>query len=286
MVDKGKVSWGANNLVVGGGGAPDGMYDFGNCRFMRTNYNGKLDEEVTVFAADLLDAEGEEHPEMWTVGHDDLRPSTDGETEAEEGPYLINIGDARGVNNNSKFGRLVASLGLAGFEDDKFDGSAPAFNGMNAEMVNEEVTYKAFKKKGGKKGEKEGDGQDQKRTVLIVKSINRFPWDAPAKPTAKGKPGAAKPGAASKPATTNKAAGKPAPEVDEEISNEVMEMMLEVLEEKGGSVSKSALAGIAFKKLAKSPNRSAIVKLLGNAEFLGAEDNPWVFDGTTISLPE
>jgi hypothetical protein len=64
---------------------------------------------------------------------------------------------------------------------------------------------------------------------------------------------------------------------------EAADAITQVLEKNGGSVAKKALGMQVFRILGQSPNRSAILNLVANDEFLGQDGVPWDFDGTTVT---
>lgn len=287
MAEKGQIAWGADSLTTGGGLVDDVDAEFTNCKFMRTDYGGKSDQEVTVFSSELKFADedtGEEQEveQMWSCGHADLVPSEDGETEAEEGPYLINIGKAKGVNASSNFGMLVSSISMAGFPGDRFDGSAACMNGLVAHVQRVEIERKGLKKK---KGE-----EDRKHEVLTVTNIISMPWEKKGAGNKAGGSGVSGGGSKGKTTATSKSKSSAAAKGSEAEDNPVVEeaegIVMEILGDKGGSVTKVALVGSAFKLLKGNENRSAISKLLADADFLGGEDRPWSFDGKKLELVE
>jgi len=276
----GQIAWGSDSLLEGGA-FEDGQYEFSDCKFIKTDYEGQIEDLITVFQSTLIDEDGEEREQSWSVGGKGfLVPSSDGENEADDGPYLITTNDAkcRGVHNQSNFGMLVASMGLVGFPADKFDGSAPCLDGLVADMVQEEIERKGLKPIKGQ--------EDKKHYAVIVKEIHKFPWDE-AKAAAKGK---AATKTAAKTATKGKTAaaakGKTATTESDDIADECVGLILGIISEKGGSISKGALAGAVFKATAGNPNRNALVKMCGDAAFLGEEERPWEFEGNMLKLAE
>jgi hypothetical protein len=271
MAEKGKVAWGAENLTEGGGLIDDADVLFKNCKFEITDYNGASDEEVTVFSADLIDQETEEEiTQMWSVGHKDLKPSEDGEEEADEGQYLINVGKAKGVNSSSNFGMLISSASLQGFPQDKWTGEAGDLEGLIAHVDRVEVESNMKDRKTGKKEKKN-------REVPVITAILKMPWDE----EETDKKGGKEKGKAAEKSKETKAKPVGGGDIDDAAAETVMTL----LAEKGGSMTKAALIGAAFKTLKGNKDRAKISNLIGKDAWL-SDDKPWGYADGKLTIPD
>jgi len=277
MAEKGKVAWGAENLTEGGGLIDDADVMFKNCKFEITDYNGASDEEVTVFSADLIDQETEEEvTQMWSVGHKDLKPSEDGEEEADEGQYLINVGKAKGVNSSSNFGMLISSASLQGFPQDKWTGEAGDLEGLIAHVDRVEVETNMKDRKTGKKEKKN-------REVPVITAILKMPWDEEetGKKGGKGKGKVAGKSKETKADTKTKPAG--GGEGGGDIDDAAAETVMTLLAENDGSMTKAALIGAAFKTLKGNKDRAKISNLIGKDAWL-SDDKPWNYADGKLTI--
>lgn len=271
------VNWGADDLTEGGF-FDDEDVRFDNCRFERTDYDGELDDEITVFAADITVLEdgedGEEFNENWSCGNDKLRPSEDEETESDSGPFLINIKGNKGVNSKSKFGRFVASLGMQGFPADKFTGRADILDGLVAHVVREEIEYKGIKNKAS------GKKETVTAAVTIVTDIHKMPWEKGDKKSSAGKSKSKSSAKDKSKSTTTKSSG------GDDLTDKAHEFVRDAIADAGGTIKKSKLSGVAFKELKGDPDRASITKLIGDADFLESGPWDWDADAKTLSIEE
>ena len=67
------------------------------------------------------------------------------------------------------------------------------------------------------------------------------------------------------------------------MTEEAAGILMAILENKGGTVAKMSIPPASFKLLAGNPNRSEILNLLADDEFLGVEDYGWSFDGKQVT---
>jgi hypothetical protein len=239
--------------------------------FVEWDYDGKIDHPVLAILAAMTDEEGAETNQYYSAG--DLKrfqPS-------EDGKEAIAVGGSRGLNSNTNAGLFLRSIVDQGFPEDKITSRVDCFEGMNVH-----VNRVAQPKRSGLAVKKT---QDQfELTVLLVTKINRLPWEKA------GKSGGATSKSPSSVRPTNVAlpAATPGPTVaaspsDTDLLDEAGSILLEVLASNGNSIPKSRIAMKTFKALAGNPNRSAILQLLANDEFLNQDNVPWAFDGTTIT---
>lgn len=119
------------------------------------------------------------------------------------------------------------------------------------------------------------------KDILVVTKIHALPGAGAGTvgKTVKGKTKTAAP-------VANQPVAAPVGAASEAVQARAIDVVMEILANKGGSVPKVAIANEAFKILqaAKDPLRNDVSKLVFKDEFLSGDDVPWQFDGTTVSL--
>ena len=161
---------------------------------------------------------------------------------------------APGLPKNSNAMAFIVSLLEAGFDGDKFDdGDISVIDGTRV-VLKEEAQPK--RKGAGKEGS----------TYALVESLIK--GDGKAK-SAKSAPNG----------QTKEVKKKSGGEHEDQTR-----WILEQLEgAKGKPVTKKALSQTAFRTL-KGDERTAMIELLGDDDFLGGDDAPWNYDGTELEL--
>jgi|SRR5882757_4353334 len=256
------------------GGLLDDMdVTFLECRFTEWDYNGTADKPALCLLVTMeYDDQGEAKTQEQYYSAGDLSrfiPS-------EDGKRAISVAGARGLNSNTNAALLLKSVIEQGFPVANFgDGDVSAMDGMQCH-----INRVPQPKRGG--AIQNVNSQGFEKTVAIVTKINLLPGEtAPVKGKAAppvNKAGLAKPGAG-----RGIARQAPAVEAPDDLSDEAAGILTQVLADKNGSVKKASVAGASFKHLAGNENRSGILQLLADPEFLARNDYGWEFDGTTIT---
>lgn len=260
-----------------GGLLDDVDVTFESCRFCEWDYDGNIDHPVLFLLVvmnytDPATGKPAQANQYYSAGElSRFYPS-------EDGSHAVAVSGAKGLAGGTNAAILIKSVIDQGFPVDRFgDGDVSAMEGMVCH-----INRVAQPARGGKITGKTSSGYDA--TVAVVTKIHKMPWETAAP---KGRPttGGARP-AATRPATPNRAAA-PSPDANASLSNDVAEeaagILIEVLNAKGGTIPKRNLPPACFKALAGNPNRSEILNLLADDDFLGTPDYGWEFDGQTIS---
>lgn len=269
------VSLKPSDAVAGGGGIDDVDVTIKSCRFRLWDYNGTIANPVLGLEVTFVDDEGGEAAQVYSAG--DVKhfiPSPDG-SEA------VAVGAAQNLNDSTNAMAFMVSLVNGGFPEDKIGDKVSVFEGTRVH-----VNQVPQPKRKGLVGSVEG------KTILLVSKIHSYPWDAKGKATA---PKGIAPKAAPKQAAQAAQAAAPqqaqapvaqaaAPVANEALNARGMEVMLQIVLGKGGSITKGQIAQEAFKALASDPNRNALVQMVYSDDFLKQEGAPWVYDGSTVSM--
>lgn len=240
--------------------------------FTTWDYNGQQEPQLALRAL-YIEADGKETEQYYSAGKlEHLVPSADGKAcEAAVGS------NKTGLNDNCNAAMFLRSIVEMGFPEDKIEEAESSIEVFEGTVVH--LNAVAQKKRQGLQ-----NADDKVRTILLVTQIKQFPWEsAPAalgakKPVQTGKvatpPVKASGKAAAAPAATNGSA---------DLDDEAGAAILAVLKNNGGAVEFKKLGMQVFRELGTSPNRSAILNLVANPEYLAQEGTPWQFDGTTVS---
>lgn len=268
---------------------------FHSVRFVEWDYGGRTsDEGEPILTLALLvslgyDDNGKEATADQYFSAGDInrfQPS-------EDGTHAVAVGNAKGMSDSTNCARFIKSIIDAGFPADQFgDGDVSVLDGMVAH-----VNRVPQERGGSLKGKKNASGYDP--TVMVVTNIIQMPWEtspapqaASARPTTSARPGAARP-AATRPATQNRvpapasrgAAASPSDNGDQDLTEEAAGILVAVLDAKNGSVLKGGIASGAFKPLTGNPNRSGILALITDDDWLyeNGEQFGWSFDGKAVT---
>lgn len=159
------------NLTAGDAIQP-GVYTVVGARFVEWDYNGRTPSKSPALAMTLRSDDGDEHLQYWSAGSlDQFRPSAtgnDGEA-APEGPYLCRVGVYDKLSGSSNVGRLIQSLGRAGFPPASYSPHAgQMFDGLRAHFDWEERPQRAPQ-----------PGQETRgpQRTLVVRSIVSLPGE-------------------------------------------------------------------------------------------------------------
>lgn len=216
-----------------------------------------------------------------------LVPSEDGEEEADEGPFVApaegsnakGLGDSCNANIFLKSAVKPANGKLKLSEAALDNGVRDALSGMRCHLLRVPQPKRAGLPV-------DEDEEQRQHTVLTVSEIYELPGKKTKAPRTKA-------GTKKKVKTRT----KPEPEEEEEEEEEeeggddaavekAEEIITSILESKG-EVKVTALAKLVFPKASKAGAlKKEILALVKDQYFLGEEDRPWMFDGTTLSAIE
>lgn len=253
----GKSLFAPSNMSEGGGLIDDVVAVFSNVRLTVFDYEGKGSSSFGVMV-DLEIEGGEPVNQFWSLGKA-------ADWKSDDGLVPIALGRQTQLNVKSNGGILITSIVNAGFPEDKITDSVAFMEGMKAHLIR----VPAPERKGLVKTPR-ADGKVYESTILTVDQILQLPWEK------KGK-------AATKSATAKGASqkgGEAPPNVDEEAVNAVISLLAE---SEGEAIAKSKLPGMVFKKVATSPNKSAILAKVMTDEFLSSHDE-WVYENGKVSM--
>lgn len=281
MTDFGAMQMGISlkpsDAVSGGGLLDDADVTLKACRAAMWDYNGTVKVPVVALQATieqiLEDGSAQDIIQYYSAGDSkNFVPSDDGRK-------FVPVSDATGLNSNCNAMLFLVSLINGGFPEDKVGDDLSVFDGTKCHVKRMlQPVRPGFvpANTGGK-----GDGK-----ILLVTpgSISQLPWDAPA-PAKSGKK--ATPAVAPKVnGGVSPAASASAPASDigsnQELAADAVGFMLQVLANKGGSLTKAQIGQEIFKAAAAHPQRAKLVQLAFSDEFLKA--GPWQFDGTTATM--
>lgn len=258
---------------------------FESCSFVEWDYDGKI---TTPVLAVLITMSYDDNGEAKSVDQYYSAGDLSRFIPSEDGSHAVPVSGARGLNSNTNAALLLKSVIDAGFPEDNFgDGDITAMNGMGVH-----INRVPQPKRGGGIADKNESGYD--KTVAVVTKINFMPGEeaapapAPARP-AGGKAAAGRPAPATSAARGKQTAAPPTQadtESDQDLQLEAAGILQEALAAKGGSIPKSGIAPACFKLLAGNANRSAILQLFADADFLGSDEYGWSFDGKTVTAVE
>jgi hypothetical protein len=261
---------------------------FESCRFVEWDYNGSIDHPVLAMLVvmnytDPATGNPATADQYYSAGElSRFYPS-------EDGTHAVAVVGSKGLAGGTNVSVLLKSVIDAGFPVDQFgDGNVSAMDGMVCH-----INRIAQPKRGGQITGKTSSGYEA--TVAVVTKIHQMPWEtsAPAPPARPTAATAARP-AATRPApsstanarqTAAPATGGPAEGVVSDIAEEAAGILLAILQGKGGTVKKLGIPPASFKLLAGNPNRSEILNLLADDNFLaeGGDSYGWQFDGQTVA---
>ena len=253
----------------GGGLIDDVDVTLVKARFVAFDYNGKsADGDVPCLKVDIQ-TEDDEIEQYYSMGKlVDWLPSDDGK-------QLLSVGSATAIRLTSNGGIFLRTLVDAGFPADKLGEDISVLDGLEAHMMQiPEPTRSGIKKT---KEQEEKEKKFGPKTILTVTAINKLPWE---KAKTKKKPGKA--AKTAKPKTTKKTKKEEADTGSGDVESKVAEFILGLLAEEGAAAKKDLPAKI-FADFKEDPDKSAMVKLAFDDEFL--EAGPWAYEDGTL-LPE
>jgi hypothetical protein len=236
----------------------DGTYEFTDCRTENTDFEGRAQDAVPAFIANLTDQEtGEIKVGAWKAGN-----AADWEADGEG---FLPVGDKTLISDKSKYGQFWMSCKDAGFDEKEMDTSVKVFEGMVAKLIPIENVYKGLKD--------EETGEDAKSRNVIVERIEKLPYETKKK-------GGKKEGA------KKESKGSDIGEKDLEAADT---FVLGQLAEAGeGGVSKNALFKAAFADEAfkGAKTNQTMAKLIHSDEYLNSDGRPFVYSDGIVRMAD
>lgn len=176
---------------------------------------------------------------------------------SDDGKRLERAGTPTQLANSCNLSLFLASLVNGGFPEGKMADEATFMVGTKAH-VNRTAQPE-------RPGLARAADDSRKPTVLLVTKILGLPGEKMKGKKSKGK---AKPSAA-----------------PEEVTEKATEVLMGILaDEEGGKIKKSALSKAVFAAMGNDALRNKVVQLAYKEDFLSAEEAPWEYDGTELSL--
>ncbi len=178
---------------------------------------------------------GTEYVQHYSAGsREAFAPSEDGEHPAEEGKYLIALGDRQSLSKNSNMAFFLQNLVNAGFPESKIGNDASVFDGMVMHVIGMPEPKRSGLPR---------DPNARERVLSIPDQVIKLPWE-------KGKPAAA-----AKATTTAKPAAK-APTAA--IVQKTVAFIVKKVNENDGAAGRADIAAAVYVDLAKDPDRDAV----------------------------
>jgi hypothetical protein len=257
------VSLKPSDAVAGGGLLDDVDVTLTELRFALYDYDGKAPAPTFGMWVKMEAVSDGSVAEQFYSGGDPKHfvPAPDGKS-------AVPVSGETGLNENTNAMAFIGSLTKCGFPEDQITDSLACFEGS---VVH--INRIPQPKRPGL------TGPDKKPIPMVTKLVS-MPGEGAAANTPAPAPAAQK--AKGKAATPKAAASAPAGN----IADKAVGVILAVVTAKGGKIAKSAIAQEAFKYLTetKDPDRNAVAQMVYKDEFLSQADQPWSFDGTTISM--
>lgn len=243
---------------VSGGLIDDVNVEITAASFVEWDYQGKIPQPVLAVKVTMQPEDGDEAVDQFYSAGDlkNWMPSKDGKR-------AVKVGTASSLNNGSNFAQFITSLVNAGFPEDKIADDVTFMVGTQGHVKR----VPQPKRSGIIRG---GGTEGREPTVLLMTKIDALPGEGK-----KGKKSTTKKASASTPSTPNASS--------EEIDGKAVGAVLAVLAEQGGSVSKAKLSAAVFHQLKDDPQRNLVVARAYTDDFLGADGQPWSYDGSSIS---
>jgi hypothetical protein len=248
----------------------DAVLTFETCEF---DYNGSVPVPVPALHVTVtFDKDGEEtvKEEYYSAGKPEkVQPSADGKGFDIEGD--------KGLSQNCKAAQFLKSMVDAGLDEDEYlsDNDVSKMDGIRVHLDRRPDATSGF-------GSGLDEGKKKERTILLVTKILGMPGEAA---PAKAKKASAKPAAKPTPGKPAPAKATRVPDVDEKLVEIIVEILAEADD---NTIPKSKLAKAVFDKAKADPALKTVLAKLSKRsiddEFLGADGQPWDFDGEQLTV--
>jgi len=252
----------APSTFVRGGLLDDVDVEVLDAKFEMFDYGGNADA-VPALRLNIKELNsGTEEEVHYSVGAlKDFEPSDDG-------LHIVPVGGSKFFRKGSNFAFFIDNLTANGFPEDKLVGEQPIsiLVGTVMHMIRKE----APKREGLRNQVQEDNGQ--KKTVLVPVQVIKLPWEGKGKQGAASKAGAgagaSKAGSGTGAGATT-AAAAPTEDLSDELKLAIYEMVSELIEKGGGTVTKALIGTKAFTILkAPASLKSKAIAQARNDEFL------------------
>lgn len=279
----GGISWDTDDAEAGG--LPEGRCVLKNPRTRLAStaqYNEDDADGVPVLTIDCVPPEGDPFVIHLTAGKPDRILPTDDGTDFKPAPGS----KAKGLSKSSNTFYFIKSLEDAGFPKKKLRANGiAAIDGTDVELVRVPQPKR--------RGLAADDEEQKERTMPSVSEVHSFPWDkkgAKARDAATAALKSSKKGKKGKPTKKGKKGGKSRPKAeapkrsaksDGAIIETTEKFVLKALSSEPAS-KKGIPAGNVYNEVfhlvKKHPERNAIMELVGESDFMTADERPWAFD--------
>ena len=254
-------------FLHGGGLIDDIDATIKSAKWVIWDYAGKSAKETVALHVEYQDDEDKVHDAYYSAG--DPKAFV---PDRKDPHKLTLIGSRTGLSDSTNFFQFISSLVNAGFAEDEIpDNDVSFLEGMYVHVKREQQPER--------KGIAKDPTDTRDKTVLCIAKIYES--------KAAAKKGAGKSTSAAASGKANGAAAKTngaAAAADDELSTAGQEIVLELLSENGGTLSKMKLTQLGFAKLKGHEHQAELSKLIFKDEFLKADGVPWEFDGKNVTL--
>jgi hypothetical protein len=233
-------------------------------RVVSFDYNGKADEPLCCLALTYL-PDGAEDKDDVIVDYIKLGKMTEC-APAPDNKRAVPISKSS-FHTKSKIMAYFRAAVAAGVPKNQLAQDVSVLDNLRVHLTTIEIA--------GEGTDKSGQKIKDSKLTFISKLLDSKAPAVKAGTGAKAKAAAAKTEA---PAAAPAAAAAP-----EGVEDEAINQVLAILGDKNGKVAKSALPGEMFRRIKDTATRNAVIKLVGNTEWLDGE-KPWKFEGGELSI--
>lgn len=232
------ISLRPSDAVHGGGMIAEGDYDIVDAKFVMFDYNGTVQVPVPALAVEFKNADDVSGVQYYTAG--DLKNVAP----TEDGKRLKKVGSSSGLNDSTNCFAFLVSLINGGFSEDKIANDISVVVGTKVSLIHQAVAERDIK---GKKV--------SAKNIAVISKVLQMPGGAV------GKAAKATTAGSKKTNGTDTAALGPAAQT----------FLVAALKEANGAMEKKKLTSAIFSKIPNTdPNRSAILNLIIQDEFLSS----------------
>lgn len=241
-------------------------------RVVSFDYKGKADEPLCCLALTYLPDDAEDRDDV-IVDYIKLGKMTEC-TPAPDNKRAVPLSKSS-FHTKSKIMAYFRAAVAAGVPKNQLAQDVSVLDGLRVHLTTIEIA--------GEGTDKSGNKIKDSKLTFISKLLNS---KAPVKPAGTGEKKASKPVTVTVTGKTETAAVAPAASTTPVVGaeDEAVSQVLSILADKNGKVAKSALPGEMFRRIKDTATRNVVIKLVGNAEWLGSGDRPWKFEGGELSI--
>jgi hypothetical protein len=224
--------------------------------FDYVNREGKTVATTVALRLKSVDDDGTEYTQQYSVGDPkEFSPSEDNKTPADEGKYLVPLGQRTAISKSSNFIIFTSQLVNAGFDESKLGEDISVLEGMEAFF-----TGIPEPKRSGLN--RPVDPNARERVISVPKEMRKLPWE---KKAVKGKTATAKGGT-------------------DAVKLALDFLGKQIAKAEDNAITRQDLAQAAFSELGKDPNRDAVSRAIFAPAFVkAATDAGYTFEDETFS---